>query len=415
MSEIRPSSTTPPSRSDRRTLLRRSLLSAGLFSLGTPAAWAAQLPAVPPQPRDGEGLRRIAVQGGLGELLPPDALGLRLPAGFSARLIARSGQTVGSTGYRWHSTPDGGACVALADGGWIYVSNCELGSGQGGASAIDFDAQGNIRRAYSICSGTSRNCAGGMTPWGTYLSCEEVDRGRVIECDPKGQLAPVARNAMGWFDHEAVAFDPSSGHAYMTEDKSDGRLYRFRPTRAGDLSAGTLEVARRVGRAAPYTLEWLTVPTPNPSSSGTRTRKQVSKSSSFNGGEGIWCHQGTVYFTTKGDNRVWALELATQRLHILYDDSTHSNPVLTGVDNVVVSQRGDVYVAEDGGDMQICMISPNGEVAPVVKLEGQDASEMTGIAFSPDGTRLYFSSQRGSAGSGSDGRTYEVRGPFLSS
>lgn len=399
----------------RRELLRRGLLSAGLLSLGAAGAWARQLPAVPPHPRTDEGLARIgALASGLDELQAPDALGLRLPAGFSSRLIARSGQLVAGTSYKWHSTPDGGACVASAGGGWIYASNSELDAGKGGASAIEFSAQGQVLKAYSICSGSSRNCAGGMTPWGTYLSCEEVDRGRVIECDPRGLQAPIVRHALGWFDHEAAAFDPATGHVYMTEDKSDGRLYRFRPTRAGDLSAGVLEVARRIGGSAPYTLEWLPVPKPNPTSSGTRTRKQVSQSSSFNGGEGIWQHQGVVYFTTKGDNRVWALELAGQRLSILYDDNRFTSPVLSGVDNLVCSQRGDVYVAEDGGDMQICMINAQGEAAAVMKLEGQDSSEITGIAFSPDGSRLYFSSQRGISGSGSDGRTYEVRGPFLS-
>lgn len=398
----------------RRQFLRQSLLATGLLSVGAGSAWAQGLPAVPPHPREAEGLQRIALAGGLGELQPPDANGLRLPSGFSSRLIARSGQNVASTGYRWHSTPDGGACIATATGGWIYLSNCELDSGRGGSSGIEFDRLGTIKRAYSVCSGTYRNCAGGITPWGTWLSCEEVDRGRVIECDPAGVRAPIVRNALGWFDHEAVTFDPRTGYAYMTEDKSDGRLYRFRPTRSGDLSAGTLEVARRVGSSAPYSLQWLTVPKPNPTSSGTRTRRQVGSSSSFNGGEGIWHHQGIVYFTTKGDNRVWAFDIVANRLDILYDDNTAPDPVLSGVDNVIVSQRGDVYVAEDGGDMQICMINTRGEVAPVAKLEGHNSSEMTGIAFSPDGTRLYFSSQRGKLGSGSDGYTFEVRGPFLS-
>jgi len=100
-------------------------------------------------------------------------------------------------------------------------------------------------------------------------------------------------------------------------------------------------------------------------------------------------------------------------LSILYEDNTASNPVLTGVDTVIASALGDVCVAEDGGDMQICVIRPSGEVAPIVKLEGHKASEMTGIAFSPDGSRLYFSSQRGTTGSGAKGVSFEVRGPFL--
>ena len=397
----------------RRDFLRRSLIGAGLVSVGPTSAWAQSLPAVPANPHGPEGLQAIPSLAAVGPLQAPDVNGLRLPSGFSSRVIARSGQKVASTGYTWHSTPDGGACLASGDGGWIYLSNCELDGGKGGVSAIRFNSTGSITSAYSICSGTSRNCVGGMSPWNTWLSCEEVDRGRVVECDPFGQKAPVLRNALGWFDHEALTFDTRTGYVYLTEDKSDGRFYRFRPARANDLSSGTLEVARRVGSAAPYSLQWLSVPTPNPSSSGTRTRKQVSASSSFNGGEGCWFHKGIVYFTTKGDHRVWAYETAANQLSILYDDNTASNPVLTGVDNVIVSALGDVYVAEDGGDMQICVIRASGEVAPIVKLEGHNASEMTGIAFSPDGSRLYFSSQRGTTGSGANGVSFEVRGPFL--
>jgi secreted PhoX family phosphatase len=154
------------------------------------------------------------------------------------------------------------------------------------------------------------------------------------------------------------------------------------------------------------------VPNPNPSGAQTRTRKQVKKSSAFNGGEGAWHHNGVVYFTTKGDNRVWALETGANRLSVIYDDGTAGNPILTGVDNVTVSSTGSVYVAEDGGDMQVCVIGAAGEVAPLLKIENQGASEVTGIAFSPDGTRLYFNSQRGTSGASAGGITYELRGPF---
>jgi secreted PhoX family phosphatase len=399
----------------RREFLRQGLVSAGLVSVGAPAAWATQLPAVAPQVQTAEGLQALPFAAGFGALRPADANGVRLPTGFSSRIIARSGQKVGSTSFAWHSTPDGGACTPVSGGGWRYISNCELPSRAGGVSVIEFNSTGSITRAYQICSGTSRNCAGGMTPWGTWITCEEVENGRAIECDPAGLRAPVVRNAMGWLYREGVAFDTRTGFVYMTEDKSDGRLYRFIPTRAGDLSAGKVQVARRSGTYPNYTVSWLDLPNPNPTSSSNYTRKQVSSSSAFNGGEGIWYQNGFVYFTTKGDNRVWALEPSNNRLDVIYDPATSATPVLSGVDNIVGASNGQLYVAEDGGDLQVCVINSRREVSPVLQLVGHDASEVTGIAFSPDGTRLYFSSQRGTTGSGAAGITFEVRGPFLSS
>lgn len=100
-------------------------------------------------------------------LLAADANGVQLPAGFTSRIIGRTGQAVAGTTYQWHSAPDGGSCLPSPGGGWVYASNSEVSGGQGGVSAIKFGANGSVVDAYSILSGTNRNCSGGPTPWGT--------------------------------------------------------------------------------------------------------------------------------------------------------------------------------------------------------------------------------------------------------
>jgi uncharacterized protein len=195
---------------------------------------------------------------------------------------------------------------------------------------------------------------------------------------------------------------------YLTEDRPDGGLYRFSPRVYPDLSVGLLEVA--VATTGGDTVAW--EPVPDPSAATIDTRYQVATRLGFNGGEGIVYHAGKVYFTTKGDNRVWAMDTASQRLEIIYDDDSAITPVLTGVDNITARPDGSLYVAEDGGDLQVVVIDPDGRVYPILELEGHDASEITGVAFSPDASRLYFSSQRGIIGTSTGGITFEVTGPF---
>ncbi len=344
-------------------------------------------------------------------LLSPDRNDVRLPVGFNSRVVARSGQE--QFGYKWHPSPDGGATFSAKDGGWIYVSNSERGNGNGGVGALSFDRQGRLIDTYSILSNTSDNCAGGPTPWQTWLSCEERDRGIVWECDPFGKVAPKKHDALGRFQHEAVAVDPNSHQLYLTEDEPDGCLYRYTPYSADqsgrpDLDNGVLEVAEVVyGRMGP--IRWHKIP--DPFAAQIPTRKQVIQSTRFNGGEGIWYQQAVIYFTTKGDNRVWAYDIRKDMLTILYDSISYIQPVLTGVDNITASASGKILVAEDGGDMQIVVVSKQ-KVYPLLQVVDHKNSEITGPAFSPDGSRLYFSSQRGKTGRSSDGVTYEITGPF---
>ena len=137
-----------------------------------------------------------------------------------------------------------GAAIFRVPGGYIYACNSEVANSSGGVSAIVFDYRGRTVDAYSICSGTSKNCAGGAMPWGTWLTCEETSDGQVFECDPTGVSAAVVRPALGTFKHEAVCADIAERRLYLTEDQADGNFYRFTPTVWGQLNSGLLEVAK---------------------------------------------------------------------------------------------------------------------------------------------------------------------------
>jgi secreted PhoX family phosphatase len=218
---------------------------------------------------------------------------------------------------------------------------------------------------------------------------------------------------MGRFKHEAAAADPVRRAIYLTEDEPDGRFYRFVPTTWGNLSRGKLQVLR-AGTGTSGTFTWANVP--DRDGSPTATRFQVSGAKAFNGGEGCWYANDTVWFTTKGDGRIWQVNLATRTYELAYDDGlVNPGPApLTGVDNITGAANGDLFVAEDGGNMEICVITPDDKVFSFLHLVNHGASEITGPAFNPAGNRLYFSSQRGTAGVSTAGITFCVTGPFRS-
>lgn len=401
----------------RRRFLTRMLAGTGMLTIGG-SVMAGINEANRGLLRTGGGSpQRRFVEALRAGLEPPDANGVRLPAGFTSRIVARSSQPAVAGGtYNWHGAPDGGATYATSDGGWVYACNAELGPPNGGVGAIKFDAQGNVVDSYRILDGTDRNCAGGPTPWNTWLSCEEHSLGLVWECNPYAVGQGVARPALGTFSHEAVAVDPINQTLYLTEDHGSSGFYRFRSAAWPSLDAGTLEVATVTGdpTTGRADVTWTAVPNPNPTAAQTPTRDQVPGIARFNRGEGIYFHNGVVYFTTTGDHRVWAYRTADAKLAVIYDGNDPANGILREPDNIVVDARGYVYVAEDSDDLQIVMLTPEAQPLPFVQLVGHDASEITGPAFSPDGTRFYFNSQRGTTGSSSAGMTFEITGPFPS-
>lgn len=408
---------------NRRELLRAGLAGAGALALG-PAflrrAFAAGPVTVGPGP--------------YGALQPYDSNGIALPPGFTSREIARGASPVMGSNppYVWHNATDGQATFGSLganggpDGGWILVANSEMPApGAGGVSGVEFAPDGGVERAYRVLTGTTSNCAGGPTPWGMWLSCEEHDQGQVWECDPSGARPGVARPALGVFKHEAACVDPVRQRLYLTEDQRDGCLYRFTPSVYPDLSSGLLEVARVDGAGG---VSWAAVP--NPGGGALQpTRNQVAGATRFDGGEGTWYDRDFVYFTTKGDDRVWALNVVTSRLEVLYDpEVVGPDAPLSGVDNITISPAGDIYVCEDGRDHDICLITPDFEISRFLKLDRTihggppsgpiEGNETVGVVFDPSGTRMYFGAQRSFGVGGNPnlpaGVVYEVSGPFRS-
>jgi secreted PhoX family phosphatase len=204
---------------------------------------------------------------------------------------------------------------------------------------------------FNSLAGTIRNCAGGPTPWGSWISCEEtfstsvnttsagttqtIRHGynfEVVADENSGLVTPVPLIEMGRFSHEAVAVDPNTGDVYETEDRGDSCFYKFvpnvRPTKPGDLAkGGTLYALKikgannfavntsnnpnlptpgaggQVGRipvGKPMAVEWVKVDNPDPSAEsngrGVRFQAQSKGAAIFFRGEGAWYANGLVYF-----------------------------------------------------------------------------------------------------------------------
>lgn len=412
---------------DRRRFLKAGILAGGAGAVLPTAAFVTQATAA----------KRDVAQPGEGPYGPlsdtPDENGLLLPVGFTSRIIAVGGEPVGDTDHTWHVFPDGAATFDDGEGGWYYVCNSEVfdffATDAGSVSAIHFAADGSIVDAYRILEGSNSNCAGGPTPWGTWLSCEEnsAGLGRVWECDPTGVKPAVAHTAMGLWSHEAAAVDPDDQKVYLTEDNPVGVLYRFTPDSYPDLSSGTLEACIVADDGS---VTWGVVS--DPSAASGPTNAQVPGATVFPGGEGIWYFDGWIYFTSKYTHSVHGIDLRNQRYSLIWkgdpDGLGVEGAVLSGVDNITVDEgSGDLVVAEDGGNMELVIITPDGVVSPFVRVvgDGHADSEMTGPVFNPNRDRLYFSSQRGPSGRGVEeivpginfsgavaGITYEITGPF---
>ena len=384
---------------------------------------------------------------GYGELnADPEGL-LDLPEGFSYRVLSSLGDAM-SDGATVPDKADGMGCFDLGDGRLALVRNHELVSTDdgGGAFALGFGAKDGVlvpggtthvvldrdslevSDQFRSLGGTIRNCSGGITPWGSWLTCEESvtgpgqkygeglnrNHGWVFEVPAAqtGLVEPVPLVAMGRFNHEAACVDPATGYVYLTEDREDSVLYRFIPSEAANLSRGGRLQAMRVegvtdlrnwtdksvavgavGRVSWVDLEGVEAPEDD-----LRYQAAAKGASLIARGEGIHMGEGEAFIcsTSGGDaglGQIFKLSLSASgdddRLALFFESVSHHQ--FNFGDNLTVAPNGHLVVCEDqytvNVDNHLRGITTDGYAYPIARLNLQ--TELAGACFSPDGKTLF--------------------------
>jgi secreted PhoX family phosphatase len=380
--------------------------------------------------------------------LQPDPEGLLdLPENFIYRVVSSLGDRM-SDGASVPDKADGMGCFDLGDGQLALVRNHELVStdDSGGAFAMGFGSKDGgfvpggtthvildaktltVTDQFRSLGGTIRNCSGGVTPWNTWLTCEESttgpgrefgeglvkNHGWVFEvpANARGLIAPEPLYALGRFNHEAACVDPETGFVYLTEDRDDSVLYRFIPKQSDQLAMGGRLQAMQVVDAPDLrnwsaaslrpggvsAVNWLDLDDVESPNDDLRHRARAKGASLIARGEGIHMAQGEAYIcsTSGGAARLGQI----LRLHLsdtgeqdrleLFFESVSTRQFNFG-DNLTVAPNGHLVVCEDQYtekvDNFLRGITPEGHAYPLARLRLQ--TELAGACFSPDGTTLF--------------------------
>ena len=410
---------------------------------------------------------------GYGPLMVDPNKVLDLPKGFSYRIISRAGDAM-NDGLVLPGKPDGMATFPGPDGLIILIRNHEInpavtpalgafgktngkltegirakmydsgaqlnagapGACLGGTTTVVYDTKRQkIVRQFLSLAGTLRNCAGGPTPWGSWVTCEETtdragktcsqDHGYNFEVPATVQPSltkAIPLKAMGRFKHEAIAVDPKTGIVYETEDQGDGLIYRFIPNSAGKLSKGgklqalvvvdqkSLDTRNwekplvRVGIKLP--VRWIDMDNVESPKDDLRQRGYKKGAARFARGEGMWYAKGSIYFacTNGGAQRQGQIWKLTEKTLELFAEPNNKD-LCDKCDNLTVAPWGDLILCEDGGDKQFLIgITPSGRFFKLGKNSASN-SEFAGACFSPDGSTLFVNIQH-------QGLTLAITGPW---
>lgn len=411
---------------------------------------------------------------GYGPLQPDSKKLLDLPKGFKYQVISSFHDAM-SDGFHVPDRADGMGCIALPEGKVALVRNHELKPNHllsqpesmqklksalaydtsvdgialpGGTSTIVYNmATQQVERQYLSLIGTIRNCSGGITPWGSWLSCEESvatadantqhDHGYIFEvpANANGLTPAIPLKEMGRFNHEAACIDPETGIVYLTEDRGDSLFYRFIPNVYGKLSKGGKLQALSI-KGMPkfdsrnwnksdmtvnqwFDAEWITLDEPESPKDDLRKRGHELGATIFARGEGIYWADNELYFTcTNGGEKqlgqIMRYQPKTAKTSIehqggriqLFLESVDANQYNFG-DNLTVTPQGHLLVCEDQYtevvENHLRGVTPQGEVYSFAKLNIQ--TELAGACFSPCGSTLFVNVY-------SPSKTLAITGPW---
>ncbi len=427
----------------------------------------------------------MLISKGYGPLMPDPNKVFDLPKGFSYKILATKGQTM-DDGFILPAMTDGMAAFPGTDGKIILVINHENSDDSdpkdgpfgeknelftdelhdkvfdkgkskpmlGGTSTLVYDPKKQeVVKHYLSLAGTERNCAGGPTPWGSWITCEETttlagddwleDHGYNFEVPAKediGLVDPVPLKAMGRFRHEAVAIDPATSIVYQTEDTGNGLITRFIPNvkkklhKGGKLQALAIKgmktcdtrnwpdlKAPKFPAGEALDVEWIDLEDVESPNEDLRLRGQEKGAAIFARGEGMWYGNDEIYFACTNGGPVLEGQIfrykpspyeGTEReaeqpgkleLFVESEDAE----ILSKADNLTVANWGDLYIAEDTYDARFCKlvgVTPEGACYDFAQ-NSYNSSELAGVCFSPDGQTMFVNIQV-------TGHTLAITGPW---